>query len=113
MVNLFALEPTRPVNVPPLVPPALVNVPAFLQQTRSQYQWSPTAFVGVQPRFLYIDRRTDAEVDISGTQSGYVEAPAGSGTYYRIIDVQDIDRGLPDEERRVVMIPQVFPSPLP
>lgn len=114
MANLWGLQAALPLGNAPVGPPALVNVPGFLQQTRSTWnQISTLAWTASQARFLYIDKRTDAEIDVTATQSGYAEVPAGSGTFYRIADVQDIDRGLPDEERRLVLVPQHFPAPLP
>jgi hypothetical protein len=111
--NLWSLQAARPIGNPPIGPPALMGVPAFLQQTRSTWQYAAASFAAVQPRFLYIDRRTDAEVDVTGLSAGYAEVPAGTGQYYRILDVQDVERGLADEERRLVLIPQAFQVPIP
>jgi hypothetical protein len=97
---------------PPIGPPALAAIPARLQQARTQFQYSATTLTPTVYRYIYTPSRTDIRVDPDGSNGDTLELPAGSGTFYVVLDIQDYLRDEADEQRRCLVVPDFWAFPI-
>jgi hypothetical protein len=111
--NLWFLQAPVPLGIPPVGPPNVVGVACDLGQQRWQADNEVPPTLRGALRTLYTPPSTDARLDVTGALVAYAEVPAGSGTYYAILDVQDIRKGTGAATRRLILAPQLFPTPLP
>lgn len=88
---------------PPVPPPVLSNVDCYLQQARTTFQYSATTLSPSTYRYIYMPKGTDVRCNSDGSNGDVVELPAGSGSFYLVIDIQDWHKGLDDEERRLLV----------
>lgn len=101
-------------TAPPPAPPVLPLVECCLQQARTTFQYSATTLSPSVYRYIYLPRRTDVRCNPDGTGGDLIRLPAGGTTIYRVIDVQDMQRDTPQEQRRVLVIwdqQDTFPIP--
>lgn len=104
------------IGIPPLGARTHTALAAGLQQVRTTYGWNGggPSFAGeVAARYIYMNAHAPVSLDVTFATITYVECPSTSGTFYIVLDVQDIDKGLSTEQRRLAVQPQLFPSPLP
>jgi hypothetical protein len=116
LMNVYPLQATVATGAPPVGPPSALNVPCGLQQVRTVDKWDRGLGTWTQEmpaRYVYTTKRQPFTVDLLGANAQYIELPAGSGTFYAVIDVQDMDRDGPSEQRRLAVVPQRFPNPMP
>ena len=66
---------------------------------------------------LLLPMLTDIRSSIQGTNSDIVEAPAGSGRFYVVFDVDDIGKGFANEHRAATLqqtsVFGAWPTPMP
>jgi hypothetical protein len=93
-------------GMPPAGAPDVDDVPCALVQGR--YNWD---FAGapnreqLSVRAIYLPAGTDVRITppTPGTLNGdTIELPKASGTFYKVVDVQDMNKDTPQEERRAL-----------
>lgn len=90
-------------TIPPAGAPAVDNVPCWLQQWHGEWYFVAAGDATNPPgRFLYMPKGTDVRITppFPFNNGDLIECPKGSGTWYQVLDVQDWNKGTPNEERR-------------
>jgi hypothetical protein len=108
---------------PPLTVPRVITTGNLSPGYRS---FAAVPVSGVAPAILQDEAYLSVAkgVDIRGASSTYigdmVECPTGTGRYYRVLHVEDVAKGFPNEYRRATMVQNlvggngpVWPVPTP
>lgn len=111
--NIWAPQVPPAYGTGPMGAAAVTNVPCFIQPERHMDIPHNTPAPASRRRIIYMAKGTDVRLDLSNATNAFIEAPAGSQTYYRVIDVVDWNKGTSIEERSAVCLPQAFAAPIP
>jgi len=93
-------------GLPPVGDPAVDDVPCLLVQGR--YHWDYSTGINreeLSVRAIYTPAGTDVRITppTPGFLAGdIIECPKASGSFYVAVDVQDMNKDTPNEERRVL-----------
>lgn len=104
---------------PGLIPPA--GLPDLV--VACQLAWDASGQRMVLPRAtstapvhfmcLRLPALTDVRMFPGQANPDVAEVPAGSGRYYQVFAVDDVAKGFINEYRQAMIVPALFPTPIP
>lgn len=98
---------------PPVGPAALLNIPCSLVPIRFFSVFNNLTLPTPRQRIVYMSVSTPVTFDTTLANLGYLELPAGSGTFWAVIDVNDYGKGTGLAERALTISMQTIPNPMP